>query len=71
MYNNNIVNFQESTAILNACTKKKAGNLLNASRICEPCDMSDPAEFLFSILDDHVFMRGLTPKDGGMHVIKP
>ena len=32
MYNNNIVNFQESTTILNACTKK-SGNLLNALRM--------------------------------------
>ena len=32
MYNNNIRNFQESTTILNACTKK-SGNLLNAPRI--------------------------------------
>ena len=32
MYNNNIVNFQESTTILNACTKK-SGNLLKAPRI--------------------------------------
>ena len=31
MYSNNIVNFQESTAILNACTKKSE-NLLNAAR---------------------------------------
>ena len=31
MYSNNILNFQESTTILNACTKK-SGNLLNASR---------------------------------------
>ena len=31
MYSNNIVNFQESTTILNACTKK-SGNLLNAPR---------------------------------------
>ena len=29
MYSNNIENFQESTTILNACTKK-SGNLLNA-----------------------------------------
>ena len=34
MYSNNIVNFQESTTILNACTKK-SGNLLNAPRMCE------------------------------------
>ena len=32
MYSNNIVNFQESTTILNVCTKK-AGNLLNAPHI--------------------------------------
>ena len=32
MYSNNIVNFQESTTILNACTKK-SGNLLNMSRM--------------------------------------
>ena len=31
MYNNNILNFQESTTILNAHTKK-SGNLLNAPR---------------------------------------
>ena len=31
MYSNNIVNFQESTTVLNACTKK-SGNVLNASR---------------------------------------
>ena len=31
MYSNNIVNFQESTTILNACTKK-SGNLMNAPR---------------------------------------
>ena len=29
MYSNKILNFQESTTILNACTKK-SGNLLNA-----------------------------------------
>ena len=32
MYSNNIVNFQESTTILNAYTKK-SGNLLNSPRI--------------------------------------
>ena len=31
MYSNNILNFQESTTILNACTKKY-GNLLNTPR---------------------------------------
>ena len=32
MYSNNIVNFQESTTILNAYTKK-SGNLLKAPRV--------------------------------------
>ena len=32
IYSNNILNFQESTTILNACTKK-SGNLLKAPRI--------------------------------------
>ena len=36
MYSNNIVNFQESTTILNASTKK-SGNLLKAPRIYEEC----------------------------------
>ena len=31
MYSNNLLNFQESTTILNTCTKK-SGNLLNAPR---------------------------------------
>ena len=35
IYSNNIVNFQESTTILNACPKK-SGNLLNALRIYIP-----------------------------------
>ena len=33
MYSNNILNFQESTTILNARTKKKSGNLSYAPRI--------------------------------------
>ena len=33
MYTNNILNFQESTPILNACTKK-SGNLVNAPPFC-------------------------------------
>ena len=36
MYSNNIVNFQESTTIWNACTKKP-GNLLKAPRIYMIC----------------------------------
>ena len=34
MYSNNILNVQESTTILNACTKK-SGNLLKVPRITE------------------------------------
>ena len=37
MYRNNLVNFQASTTILNACTKK-SGNLLKAPRT--PCEDS-------------------------------
>ena len=37
MYSNNIVNFQESTTILDACTKK-SGNLLKASCIISPIE---------------------------------
>ena len=33
MYSNNILNFEESTTILNAHTKKRSGNLLYAPRI--------------------------------------
>ena len=33
MYSNNLLNFQESTIILNACTKKKYGNFLKAPHI--------------------------------------
>ena len=40
MYSNNIVNFQESTTILNACTKK-SGNLLNAPRNSSKTKLSD------------------------------
>ena len=38
IYSNNIVNFQESTTILNACTKK-SGNLLNTLRILNIYDL--------------------------------
>ena len=33
MDSNNILNVEESTTILNACTKKKTGNVLNAPRV--------------------------------------
>ena len=39
MYSNHIVNFQESTTILNACTKK-SGNLLKAPRSSKYCYVS-------------------------------
>ena len=35
MYSNNILNFQESTTILNVC-RKKSGNILNAPRMYLP-----------------------------------
>ena len=37
IYSNNILNFQESTVTLNACTKK-SGNLLKAPRMLVPID---------------------------------
>ena len=40
MYNNNILNLQESTTILKACTKK-SGNLLNALRIAKDYDSTE------------------------------
>ena len=39
MYSNNILNFQESTTILNSCTKK-SGSLLNA-----PCILQNDIKF--------------------------
>ena len=44
MYSNNILNFQESTTILNACTKK-SGNLLNAPRRIQPVNVICGAVF--------------------------
>ena len=46
MYSNNILNFQESMAILNACTKK-SGNLLNAPRIYQwtGLNLQSPEDF--------------------------
>ena len=38
MYSNNTVNFQESTTILNACKKKKTGNLFKAPRKSKTMD---------------------------------
>ena len=42
MYSNNILNFQESTTILNAYTKK-SGNLMNARRIMFKCYLRSAA----------------------------
>ena len=39
MYSNYLLNFHESTTILNTCTKK-SGTLLNAPRICSPHGLS-------------------------------
>ena len=47
MYSNKILNFQESSTILNASTKK-SGILLNASRILEKC--SNPLYLCWAIL---------------------
>ena len=47
MYSKNIVNFQESTTILNACTKK-SGNLFNAPRTLNICHLK--AHFVNNVL---------------------
>ena len=49
MCSNNIVNFQESTTILNACIKKRPGNLLNAPRTCHETKQSVVTAFLINI----------------------
>ena len=46
MYSNNILDFQESPTILNACTKK-SGNLFKALRNTKPYDRQDPVLKLF------------------------
>ena len=52
MYSNNILNYQEPTTILNACTKK-SGNLLNAPRICVyVCDLRRPKHWSTEILSN-------------------
>ena len=51
MYNNNILNFEESPAILNACTKK-SGNLLKAPRIC----ICIPCFFIFNGISTFVIL---------------
>ena len=59
MCSNNIVNFQESTTILNACTKK-SGNLLNEPRartcvyVCVCCgDLITKAD-IFSVINTQI-----------------
>ena len=44
MYSNKILNFQESTTILNGC-RKMSGNLLNAQRIYNACVLKNPISF--------------------------
>ena len=46
MYSNNIVNFEESTTILNACTKK-VWNLIKALSTCEKMNVSLTVYFLY------------------------
>ena len=45
-YNNKILNFQESTTILNTCTKK-SGNLLNAPRKTNNTTRGDKSDILY------------------------
>ena len=49
MYSNNILNFQESTTILNACTKK-SGNLLNTPHSMSYAWPSKSAFFSYGII---------------------
>ena len=49
MYSNNIVNFQESMPILNACTKK-SGNLLKTPRTYNTLDLSSTSWCITLIL---------------------
>ena len=53
MYSNNIVNFQESTTIVNACTKK-SGNLLNVP--CISANINLCFLFFFSSLSAFVLI---------------
>ena len=59
MYSNNIVNFQESTTILNACTKR-SGNLLKTPRTC-----SLREDYLL-----HTFPEGIGSKWNAKSLIK-
>ena len=58
MDSNNIVNFYESTTIINACTKK-FGNLLNAPRILKyyliPIPGSIPSIYVMLLLEINIF----------------
>ena len=54
MYSNNIVNFQESTTILNACTKR-SGNLLNERRVINIAIIANHATAVrFSLIGYHL-----------------
>ena len=52
MYSNNILNFQESTTISNACTKK-SGNLLNWPRIQGYEIIVDKGNVILAMLKDY------------------
>ena len=54
MYSNNIVNFQESTTILNACTKK-SGNLLKATSIYKRMMEINPTVRKYKIRKNKIF----------------
>ena len=55
MYSNNIVNFKESTTILNACTKK-TGNLLFAPRISRLITKTDWYISVYSSIDIYIYI---------------
>ena len=57
MYSNNILTFQESTAILNACTKK-SGNLLNTPLMCfnQTGDISTLKDSSLKLVDKFTYL---------------
>ena len=62
MYSNNIVNFQESTSILNACTKK-SGNLLKARRrLILECSLLSFSHFWHKVINKKCPF-GIEPKN--------
>ena len=59
MDSNNIMNFQMSTAILNACTKK-TGNLLNAPRISILISISPASHPVRDVFHTHLLSLSLS-----------